>query len=386
MRDIYLDNCATTQVYPEVADLMVKLMREEYGNPSSMHRKGFEAEKRVKEAQKKIADTLKVSDKEIFFTSGGTESDNWALIGAARANKRRGNHLITTVFEHPAVLNTMHFLEEEGFRITYLPVDANGQVRLDKLEAALCDQTIIVSVMHTNNEIGTVQPLEEIAKIIKKKNPHTLFHVDAVQGYGKFVLRPKKMGIDMLSVSGHKIHGPKGVGFLYVNEKVRIKPLIYGGGQQKGMRSGTDNVPGICGMALAAEMTYQNRKEKMEHLFELRERFVAGIQTLEGTVVNGPLGREGAAHVVSVSFAGIDRSEALLHALEDQGIYVSSGSACASNKPAPSATLKAIGATKEQIQSTIRFSMSDMTTREEIDETIEVLGQILPMLRRFRRK
>lgn len=382
--EVYLDNSATTKCLPSVAALMTKIMCEDYGNPSSMHRKGVESEKYIRYAKEVIARTLKVQEKEILFTSGGTESDNIALIGTAFANCRAGNHIITTRIEHPAILQTCAYLEKQGFQITYLPVDANGIIRLADLERAMTRQTILVSIMHTNNEIGSLQPIAEAGELIKRMNPNTVFHVDAVQGFGKFHIYPKKMKVDMLSVSAHKIHGPKGVGFLYINEKVKVKPIIFGGGQQKGMRSGTENVPGIAGMALAVEEIYKDFEEKTDYLYAIKDRFIKGVSGIEGVKVNGLTGRDSAPHVVSVSIAGI-RSEVMLHALEDKGIYVSAGSACASNKPATSATLKAIGVEKQYLDSTLRFSFSVLTTEEEIDYTLQQMYDMIPMLRRYTR-
>ena len=383
-KEIYLDNSATTRCFPEVAQLMTKIMCEDYGNPSSMHLKGVEGEKYIRQAKEVIAKNLKVNEKEIFFTSGGTESDNLALIGCAMANRRRGNHLITTMIEHPAVLQTMQYLENIGFRITYLPVDEYGQIHLEDLERAITKETILVSIMHTNNEIGSLQPIFEAGAVIKRKNPNTLFHVDAVQGYGKFRILPKKMNIDLLSVSGHKIHGPKGIGFLYVNEKVKIQPIIFGGGQQKGMRSGTENVPAIAGLAKAIEMIYESLDDEVAKMYQLKEYFISQVSKIEGIKINGKTGTDSAPHVVSVSVRGI-RSEVMLHSLEERGIYVSAGSACASNKPQTSATLKAIGVERELLDSTIRFSFSVFTTKEEIDYTVRVMSDIIPMLRRYTR-
>lgn len=384
MMEVYLDNSATTRCLPSVAALMTKIMCEDYGNPSSMHRKGVESEKYIRYAKEIIARTLKVQEKEILFTSGGTESDNIALIGTAFANFRSGNHIITTQIEHPAILQTCAYLETQGFEVTYLPVDSNGVIRLADLEKAMTDKTILVSIMHTNNEIGSVQPLAEAGALIKRMNPNTVFHVDAVQGFGKFRIYPKKMNIDLLSVSAHKIHGPKGVGFLYMNEKVKVKPIIYGGGQQKGMRSGTENVPGIAGMALAIEEIYKDFDEKTEYLYTLKDRFIKGLEGLADIKVNGLTGRDSAPHVISVSIGGV-RSEVMLHALEDRGIYVSAGSACASNKPATSATLKAIGVEKKYLDSTLRFSLSVLNTEEEIDYTLQQMYDMIPMLRRYTR-
>lgn len=382
--EAYLDNSATTICHEGVKNIMVEAMTKDYGNPSSMHQKGVEAEKYVKNAKAIIAKTMKVNEKEIFFTSGGTESDNWALIGAAEANKRAGKHIITTVYEHPAILNTMKYLEEQGYEVSYIPVDEKGQVRLDLLAQSLRTDTILVSMMHVNNEIGAVLPLEETSRLIKEYNSNIIFHVDAIQGFGKYQIYPKKQGIDMISVSGHKIHGPKGVGFLYINEKIKIKPLIHGGGQQGGRRSGTENVPGIAGLGQAVKECYEGFEQKIKKLYELRSYFIEGIKQLEGTVVNGYEDDRNAPHIVSVSFEGI-RSEVLLHALEDKGIYISAGSACASNKPAISETLKAIGVKKEFLDSTIRFSFSTDTTREELEYTLGELNNLLPMLRKYSR-
>ena len=382
--ECYFDNSATTRVYPEVAELMAKIMLEDYGNPSSMHLKGMDAEVYVRHAREAVAKSLKVDDRCILFTSGGTESDNLALIGCASANKRAGMHIITTKIEHPAILDTCKYLETQGFEITYLGVDSNGQISLDELEAAIRPDTIIVSIMYTNNEIGSVQPIEEAGKLIKAKNPGTLFHVDAVQGFGKYRIYPKKMNIDLLSVSGHKIHGPKGVGFLYIGEKVKIHPIIHGGGQQKNLRSGTENVPGIVGIAKATELIYQNFDADIEHMYAIKEKLINGLLEIEDVKINGLTGRDSAPHIISLSVGNI-RSEVLLHALEDKGIYVSAGSACASNKPAISETLKAINVEKRFLDSTIRFSLCPSNTEEEIDYCLETIKAILPMLRKFTR-
>lgn len=388
--EVYLDNSATTRVFPEVAELMTKIMCEDYGNPSSLHMKGVRAEQYLRYAKETLAKLLKVAEKELYFTSGGTESDNLALIGAAMANRRRGNHLITTQIEHPAIIQTMHYLEEQGFRVTYLPVDYSGCISLADLQRAMTPQTILVSIMHTNNEIGSLQPIEEAGALIKRMNPGTLFHVDAVQGFGKAKIFPKRMNIDMLSASGHKIHGPKGVGLLYVADKVKIAPLSHGGGQQMGLRPGTENVPGIVGMAKAAELLYQNYDEDIRHLYHCKKHFIEGVSRLEQVQVNGllpedPYGQRTAPHVVSVSFEGV-RSEVLLHALEDSGIYVSAGSACSARKPQPSATLRAIGVDKNLLESTIRFSFSVFTTIEEIDYALKVMYDKIPMLRMYTRR
>lgn len=383
--EAYLDNSATTKVFPEVVELMSKIMLEDYGNTSSMHLKGVESEQYVKEAKEIIAKILKVNGKEIFFTSGGTESDNLAIIGTSIANYRAGKHIITTKIEHSAVLKTMQHLEQQGFSITYLPVDKYGVVRVEDVKKALRKDTILVSIMHVNNEIGSVQPIEEIGVYLKRVNPHIVFHVDGVQSFGKKAIYPKKMKVDLVSVSGHKIHGPKGVGFLYVDEKVKIRPIIFGGGQQKGLRSGTENVPGVAGMALAAEMIYAKMKKEVEELYHIRECFIQGLAKIDGVVVNGKSGMESAPHIVSASFKGI-KSEVLLHALEEKGIYVSAGSACAAQNKNASATLQAIGIEKNMLESTLRFSFSIFTTIEEIDYTLQVMYDMMPMLRKYTKK
>ena len=396
--ECYLDNSATTKCLPEVVEAVANCMSETYGNPSSMHLKGVEAEKLMRSAKETIAKTLKVDAKEIFFTSGGTESDNWAVLQTARSAKRNGNHVITTKIEHAAVLNPMKQLEKEGFEVTYLGTDEYGRISLDELKEAIQPETVLVSVMGVNNEIGTVEPVAEIGELIKKCNPKTVFHVDAVQMYGKIPVYPKRMKIDLLSVSGHKIHGPKGIGILYISDKVKITPLILGGGQQKGMRSGTDNVPGIAGFAKAAEILTANLEEDAKRMAALRDLFLAEVTKLEGVTANGPAryfissqqagadsGIEAAPHIASISVEGV-RAEVLLHTLEEKGIYVSAGSACASNKPAISETLKAIGLKKELLDSTVRFSFSILTTEEEIRYALGALEEVLTTLRKYTRR
>lgn len=380
--EAYFDNSATTKCSAKAAGLMMKVLTEDYGNTSSLHLKGIEAEGYIREARSQICKTMKINEKELIFTSGGTESDNLAIIGAAMANQRSGRHLITTKIEHAAVTGPMKFLEENGFTVTYLEADENGLISLEELKQAITPETILVSIMYVNNEIGAVEPIEEAAKIIKEKNPNTLFHVDAIQAYGKYRIYPKRMGIDMMSVSSHKIHGPKGVGFLYVKEKTRLNPIIFGGGHQKGMRSGTENVPGVAAMGQAAVEAYENFEEKQNHLYELKEAFITGMKDFEWARVNGKTGRDSAPHIVSVSFDKV-RSEVLLHSLEDRNIFVSAGSACSSNKPAVSATLQAIGVRKEYLDSTIRFSFCVENTLEEVDYCLKTLAELVPMLRKY---
>ncbi len=383
--EAYLDNSATTKVSERVKDVVVKTMTEDYGNPSSMHMKGVEAERYLRSAKETIAKLIKVNEKELIFTSGGTESNNLALIGMAMANRRAGMHLITSGIEHASVLNTMKYLEEQGFEVTYLPVDERGKIRLDVLEEAVRPDTILVSVMYVNNEIGAVQPIEEIGSIVHKKNPKTLFHVDAIQAFGKYQIYPKKLGVDAMSVSGHKIHGPKGSGFLYVSEKAKVKPILFGGGQQKGMRSGTDNVPGVAGIAEAAKEAYEDFQEKRSRMMALKDHFIDRISMIENVKVNSYKGEESAPHIISVSFVGV-RSEVMLHALEDKHIYVSAGSACSSNHAHVSDTLQGIGLTPEEMDATIRFSICEYTTREELDYAVDTISEMIGTLRKFTRR
>lgn len=382
--EAYFDNSATTRVYDEVAEAVHRAMTTDYGNPSSMHTKGMEAENLVREARKTIADTLKVTEREIVFTSGGTESNNMALYGTAYSMRRMGKHIITSGVEHASIYQPLTFLEEMGYEITYLPVDENGHISLEQLRESIRKDTILVSIMYVNNEIGAVEPVEEIAKVIHETNPRTVFHVDAIQAYGKYRIRPKKMGIDLLSVSGHKIHGPKGTGFLYIGEKIHVHPIILGGGQQRDMRSGTENVPGCYGLGVAAKMAYTGFEKRIDRFYELRDRLISGLHEIEGTTVNGFEDRRNAPQIVSCSFEGI-RAEVLLHALERKEIYVSSGSACSSNHPGISGTLKAIGVKKELLDSTLRFSLGSFNNEEQIDYVIAQLKEILPELRKFRR-
>ena len=383
--EVYFDNAATTRVAPEVAELMRKIMEEDYGNPSSRHVMGMRAENYVRHAAEQVAATLKVKPSEILFTSGGTESDNLALIGTALWRQKRGRHIISLGIEHAAIYKTLEFLEEQGFRVTFLPVDEKGHPDLGALEAAICPDTILVSIMYVNNEIGSIEPIGEIGRIVKEKNPECYFHTDAIQAYGKLTIRPKKERIDLLSVSGHKLHGPKGVGFLYIDEHVRLHPIIFGGGQQKDMRSGTENVPGIAGMGLAAELYYREHEKKTGQLLQVKDRLFERLSAMEGVRINSEPGSLSAPQILSASFSGV-RAEVLLHALEEKGVYVSSGSACSSNHPAVSGTLKGIGLPRELLDSTLRFSFGLFNTPEEADYCADCLEELLPVLRRFIRR
>ena len=386
--EAYLDNAATTRVSAAVLDKMNQVYVNDFGNPSSMHKKGMDAEQYIKEAKTRIAGILKCEPSEIIFTSGGTESNNMALIGTALANRRAGKHIISTGIEHASVYEPLLFLEEMGFEVSFVRVDGAGRVDVDALLAAIREDTILISVMYVNNEIGSIEPIAEIARKIKEKKKDVLFHVDAIQAFGKLKIQPAKEGIDLLSVSGHKIHGPKGSGFLYVKNKTKIRPVIYGGGQERGMRSGTENVPAIAGIGQAAADMYANLEKNRTHLFELKKALLERFARMEDVTVNG-IPEEGieatAPHVLSASFLGV-RSEVLLHALEEKGVYVSSGSACSSNHPDISGTLVAIGVKKELLDATLRFSFSIETTKEEVEYAADCVEELLPKLRRFFRK
>lgn len=386
--EAYLDNAATTRVFPEVRDIMLQVMEKDFGNPSSRHTKGIEAEGYVTKAVQQIAGTLKCQPKEIILTSGGTESNNMALIGTAIANQRAGKHVITTRIEHASIHEPFGRLEQMGYEAEYLPVDQNGHVLPEVLEEAVREDTLLVSIMMVNNEMGAVEDIKKLAAVAKQKNPNVIFHVDAIQAYGKYKIVPKRLGIDLMSVSGHKIHGPKGSGFLYVRDGVKISPIILGGGQQRGMRSGTENVPAIAGLGEAVRLIYQQHSEKIERLYALKQRLMDGLTAMEGVTINGINGiplTETAPHIVSASFDGI-KSEVMLHALAQEGGYVSSGSACSSNHPDLSGTLKAIGVEDRLLDSTLRFSFSVLSTEEEVDHALEAVAKVLPQLRRFVKK
>ena len=386
--EAYLDNAATTRVFPEVRDIMLQVMEKDFGNPSSRHTKGIEAEGYVTKAVQQIAGTLKCQPKEIILTSGGTESNNMALIGTALANQRAGKHVITTRIEHASIHEPFGRLEQMGYEAQYLPVDHNGHLQPEVLEEAVREDTLLVSVMMVNNEMGAVEDIKKLVTVAKQKNPNVIFHVDAIQAYGKYKIVPKRLGIDLMSVSGHKIHGPKGSGFLYVRDGVKISPIILGGGQQRGMRSGTENVPAIAGLGEAVRLIYQKHSEKVERLYALKQRLIDGLTAMEGVSINGINGlslTETAPHIVSASFDGI-KSEVMLHALAQEGVYVSSGSACSSNHPDLSGTLKAIGVEDRLLDSTLRFSFSVLSTEEEVDHALEAVAKVLPQLRRFVKK
>jgi cysteine desulfurase len=394
--EVYLDNSATTRPSEGVRDKMMKVMYEDYGNPSSMHRLGVKAEQYMKEAAAIIATNLKVEPKEIIFTSGGTEANNLAIIGTAMANKRRGNHIITTRIEHPSVHQTMVYLSDNGFEVDFAPVDKSGKLIKEKLYELIKENTLMVSIMYVNNEIGSVQDIKELTTELKNRKKDLIIHVDAVQAFGKYRIYPKREGIDLLTFSGHKIHGPKGIGVLYASDKIKIHPVLFGGGHQRGLRSGTENVPAIAGIGQAVSEIYTDFDEKISRMYELKQKFLREITKQEQVIVNGmPMEctddfeieqlKKTSPHIMNVSFPGV-RSEVFLHALEDKGVYVSSGSACSSHHPTPSVALTAIGIAKDLLDSTLRFSMSELTTEEEIEYTLNQIKELLPTLRRYTRK
>ncbi|NLZ49618.1 MAG: cysteine desulfurase [Clostridiales bacterium] len=374
---VYFDNGATTQPFDEVVELVAQTMKNNFGNPSSAHGLGLKAEKALNEARDVAAKTINCTRDEIIFTSGGSESNNFLVKGFTSA----GAHIITTEIEHPSILNTFKDLEMVGAKVTYLKVDQYGRISLKDLENSISNQTRLVSIMHVNNEIGTIQDIESIGALIKEKSPRVKFHVDAVQSYGKLKIDVKKAQIDLLSVSGHKIHGPRGVGFSYIKKGFYPKALISGGGQERNFRSGTENLPGIVGMAKAAEIMYTNIEKNYLKAKELKEYFIESLKSLKDIKINSPSEEFFSPYILSVSFLGV-RGEVLLHLLEEKGIYVSTGSACSSNHNADSHVLKAIGLSTAQTKGTIRFSFSEFNTKEEVDYTMEVLEKSLKFLRR----
>lgn len=377
--EIYFDNSATTRPYDEVAAAVYDTMKINYGNPSSLHKLGIEAERAVKQAKERIASALKASPGEILFTSGGTESDNIALLGATGAG--RGRHIISTPLEHPAVLNTLDELKRRGYFIEYTPVDSAGRVRMNEFKRMIRPDTVLVTAMLVNNEIGTIEPVKEMSRFLKAANPRALMHVDAVQGFGKVPMTADSLGADLISLSSHKIHGPKGMGALYIRKGVRIKPILFGGGQQQGLRSGTENVPGIVGFGLAAKMAVTDLAEKTAHMEAVRNRLRDGIKnSIDNIMINTP--EIAAPHILNISFAGT-KAEVVLHSLEMQNIFVSSGSACSSHKKEPSYVLTEIGVPRKMIDGSIRFSLSEFNTEDDADAAIEALKSIIPRLRKL---
>lgn len=381
---IYLDNAATTRALDSVAEKMAHMMCECYGNPASMSKMGLDVEKEIRGAAQIFANGLHCKEEEIFFTSGGTEGDNWAIYGTAKGYKRHGKHLITTEIEHPAVKNPMKQLEEDGYEVTYLGVDAKGHISLDELRDAIREDTILVSIILVNNETGVVQNASEIGKLIKEKNPVTLFHADAVQAFGKYPIDVNKMKIDLLTMSGHKIHGPKGVGVLYMRKGTKVKPLLLGGGQQKGQRAGTENAPAVCAMAVAAKEAFDHMQEGIAHVRELKKALADGVLAMENTQINGDDSDNASPYVLNVSFKGL-RSEVLLHALEGKGVIVSAGSACDSKKKIGSPVLTAMGMPFGEIEGAIRFSFCRHNTMADVEGCLAGLNELVPFFRKYNR-
>ena len=389
---VYLDNSATTQVLPDVVDVVVEMMEKDYGNPSSYHRMGISVEKKMKEARQRVATALGAKAKEIIFTSGGTEANNLAIRGVAHHYRNRGQHLITSQIEYPSVLNVFKRLEKEGYQVTYLPVDKKGFVRVEDLKEAMTDKTILVSIMHLNNEVGSIQAIREMSEMVRANNSLTIFHVDAVQSFGKIPVNPREMGVDLLTISGHKIHGPKGVGALYCNEKISLQPLIEGGGQERDIRSGTENVPGIVGLGLAAQLIDEKRKQLVKELKELKGWLIKEVQDkIQDCKVNGPETieameeGESSPHIINLSFPGL-KGEVLLHALEDKKIYVSTGSACHSRQDAPSHVLQAMKLNKRELESAIRISLSYQTTAQDLEYLMDYLPNLVEDFRFFMKR
>ena len=380
--EVYFDNSATTKAYDEVCEDMSLAMKEYYANPSSLHKLGLKCQRRLMEARENIAKSINASKEELLFTSGGSESNNTVLRGLAK----KGNHIITTLFEHPSVLLTCKELEEKGVRVTYLKHDSMGRIDLNELENSITKDTVLVSIMHVNNEIGTISDIAAISKVIRGKSQRAKFHIDGVQGYGKFRVDVKKLDIDFYSMSAHKIHGPRGIGFLYMRKDLNVSSLISGGSQEFGHRAGTENIAAIVGMEKACEITLENIDKSIENVMELKSYFVDRLKEIKDIRINSPIEEFISSYILNVSFIGA-RAEVILHLLEDSDIFVSTGSACSSKKVISkgSHVLNAIGLKPNEIEGAIRFSFSGENTKSEVDHTIEALKKSLTFLRRFKR-
>ena len=379
--NVYFDNSATTKPYDEVIEAVSKGMKEYFGNPSSLHKIGMNCEKRLNEAREYFASTIKCNKEEIYFTSGGSEGNNLILKGLLKP----GHHFITTAFEHHSIISTCKQLEEKGVKVTYLDVDSEGRISLEDLEEAITKDTVLVSIMQVNNEIGVIQDIEAIGKLVKERSSRAKFHVDAVQGYGKLPIDVNKSNVDFLTVASHKIHGPKGVGFIYIKKGIILNSLISGGSQEKGIRAGTENLPGIIGFEKAAQMTFEEMESRYDKVLELKKYFVERLNEIKDIRVNGEI--DGfSPYILNVSFLGV-RAEVLLHLLEEQNIYVATGSACTSKSSAAhgSYVIKSLGLSNKEVESAIRFSFSYENTKEEVDYTIDVLKKSLMFLRRVKR-
>ena len=389
MKYIYFDNAATTKMSKEVIEEMNYINENIYANSLSLHKFGFLAEKKIEEAEDLIKKIINCKNDEIIWTSGGTESNNLAIFGYVYANRHLGNHIITTKIEHPSVLNCMKFLETKGFVVSYLNVDKNGNVDIDEFKNIITNNTILASIMYVNNEIGTIENISHISKILKEKNNNSILHIDAVQAFGKLKIDVNNLGIDMMSTSAHKLHASKGVGFLYKKNNVKIKNIFYGGGQQNNLRSGTLNTAGICGFAKMADIIYNNFEEYYNKIICLKKYFIEKIKTLNNEfndiVINSLDSDNFIPNIISISFKNI-KSEVLLHSLEEKNIFVSVGSACSSKKQYKSNTLKAIGISDELIDNTIRISFSIYNEIDEIDYFVDCLKEIVPLLKKYTRR
>ncbi|MDR7857019.1 cysteine desulfurase family protein [Tissierella sp.] len=383
---IYLDNCSTTRPREEVVKVISQSMVEDFANPSSLHRLGMRAEKKIKESREYISRYLNVESSEIYFTSGGTESNNIAIQSVVNKLHKRGKHIITTKIEHSSVLNIMKSYEKQGYSVTYLNVDEHGIISLDELRSNISQETILVAIMHVNNEIGSIQPISEINRLIKEINPNTIFHVDGVQGFGKVELSLKASGVDSYSFSGHKIYGPKGIGGLYIDKKHTLAPILYGGNQEKGLRSGTENLTGIIGFGEAVRIMNDNFYKEAKHAYELKKSFATKIkEEIEDIKFNTTLDERSSPYILNVSFKYV-RGEVLLHYLEDKEIYVSTSSACSSKGTEKSHVLRGISLKDEEIEGAIRFCFSYENTIEDIDYTIQILKESISDIRQITKR
>lgn len=382
---IYFDNAATTRASEQVAEKVTEMLCHNFGNPASVNKLGLQVEKEIKKTTEILSRGIHCKINEIYYTSGGTEGDNWAIFGTAEGYQRQGKHLITTKIEHPAVKKPMETLEQKGYDITWLSVDKKGKIDLEELKQSIRKDTIFVSIILINNETGVIQDVEKIGKIIKQQNENTLFHVDAVQAFGKYAIDVEKMNIDLLTMSAHKINGPKGVGMLYKRQGLKVKPYILGGGQQQGQRSGTENGAGVAGLGVAADICFQNMKKNQQTIFDVKRTLAEGILNgIADVQINGDTLEQSSPYVLNVTFKGL-RSEVLLHALESKDIFVSAGSACDSKKKVGSPVLTAMGLPFNEIEGAVRFSFCQYNTVEEAQECVKQLKEIVPFLRKYNR-
>ncbi|WP_411679191.1 cysteine desulfurase NifS [Clostridium thailandense] len=378
-REIYMDYAATTFIKPEVLEEMNPYFTQYFGNPSSIYHISRKTKGAIDMARDRIASSINSRNDEIYFTSGGSEADNWAIKGIAFANREKGNHIITSCIEHHAVLHTCNYLEEQGFEVTYLPVDEYGFIKIDDLKEAITDKTILVSIMFANNEIGTIEPIKEIGEICKQRG--VFFHTDAVQAIGNILIDVKDMNIDLLSMASHKFYGPKGMGALYIRKGIKIHNLIHGGAQERARRAGTENVAGIVGMGKAIELAVQNIESESKRLIFLRDKLINGLLKITGVKLNGASGDKRLPGNINVSFEGID-GEVLLMSLDNLGICASSGSACSAGAIEPSQVLLSIGISKEMAKGALRLTLGSETTEEEIDCLLEVMPGIINRIRK----